>query len=119
MSDWRMDAACRLADAALFDLAEGEERRHFGAITRAHAEALDVCAACPVREQCLAEAKAHCDSGVRGGRILENGRDIGRRYAARPATSAHWAELLIAEDPPFVVNTPVCVDKPGDRKVSA
>lgn len=38
---------------------------------------------------------------------------------ARVTAARVWLDELIAEDPPFVVNTPVCVDKPGDRKVSA
>jgi WhiB family transcriptional regulator, redox-sensing transcriptional regulator len=78
---WRLDAACRDHDPALFDPVEaGETRAH---ITNRLAIALAVCADCPVRAECRTEADDLGDLGVRGGVLLVRAPDT--RKASKPA----------------------------------
>lgn len=62
---WREDAACRGVDGDLFMTSEGY-------YTRSHmSEALAFCDICPVRGECLEDAKIHGDhlTSVRGGLV--------------------------------------------------
>ncbi|MGH9264658.1 MAG: WhiB family transcriptional regulator [Acidimicrobiales bacterium] len=78
--DWRQDAACRDLDTGLF-FPETEEEA---------AQALAVCAACPVREACLEFALiTRQDDGVWGGmtetdrkRLRRRRQEAARRQAA-------------------------------------
>lgn len=78
--DWRLDAACRDLDTAIF-FPESEE---------AVAAAKAVCAACPVREACLEFALiTRQDDGVWGGLDENERRRVRRRRqeAARKAAA--------------------------------
>ena len=77
-NDWRLDAACRDLDTAIF-FPETEE---------AVAAAKAVCAACPVREACLEFALiTRQDDGVWGG-LEENERRRVRRRRQEAARKA-------------------------------
>lgn len=60
--EWRAAAACRDADPELF-FPVGDA----GPARRQERHAREVCAGCPVREQCLRWALAHGAEGVWGG----------------------------------------------------
>lgn len=76
---WRQDAACRELDTNIFFPVTDEEA----------GPAREVCASCPVREECLEFALAtHQDDGVWGGlteterrRLRRRRREAGRRAA--------------------------------------
>lgn len=66
--DWRQSAACRDADAFLFDerlLGESVQQQ-----TARHAEALAICAGCSVVDACRKSAIRGVDEGIRGNRRL-------------------------------------------------
>ena len=79
-ADWRQDAACRDLDTAVFFPETDEEA----------AQALAVCATCPVREACLEFALVtRQDDGVWGGmteterkRLRRRRQEAARRKAA-------------------------------------
>ncbi|HWS44503.1 MAG TPA: WhiB family transcriptional regulator [Acidimicrobiia bacterium] len=80
-TDWFADAACRGADTDVF----------FPSSDAAAAEAKAICAACPVREDCLEHAlEMRPSDGVWGGlTAIERHRMIRRRQkAARRARGA-------------------------------
>lgn len=62
---WRDHIACRNADPTLFDPPEDNER--YPLYPPRAVEAAKFCGECPVRAECLAEAIAMEDHGVRGG----------------------------------------------------
>lgn len=68
---WHEQAACRLADAHLFDPVDRGE----GSVSRV-AVAKGICEGCPVKGECVAEAREHRDSGVRGGVMLDRGKPV-------------------------------------------
>ena len=72
--DWQKRAACRDADAVLFECAGKEEEtvtKSADMVSRErHAEAREYCEVCPVVAQCLGEALMRADSGTRGGELL-------------------------------------------------
>lgn len=71
MSDWQELAACKGRDTDAWFPAP-YDRRAIAAVKR-------VCAACPVREQCLAEAvRDHVDVGVWGGLTVDERRRLRR-----------------------------------------
>ncbi len=80
-STWRQQAACAAADSRLFFGYQGEgqqERR------RREAAAKAICARCPVRQACAADALAHREPfGVWGG-LTESERRALRITGARP-----------------------------------
>lgn len=81
VSAWRVDAACRDLDVALFFPEPGVDAGGAKAI----------CAGCPVREACLEFAIAsHQDDGVWGG-LDENERRRLRRRRQEAARSARRA----------------------------
>jgi hypothetical protein len=82
-SDWRAHAACRDEDPELF-FPTGTTGPLVAAQTRA---ALDVCAVCPVRAECLEEALARIPYGIAGG-LTEAQRDQLKRGRARAARRA-------------------------------
>ena len=70
---WTARAACRGLDTGTFYPATPEQE----------AEALAICATCPVREQCLEQALRDREQyGVWGGTTPEQRRRIARRRAA-------------------------------------
>lgn len=72
--DWRHRAACRDADPEIFfPVAESGP-----ALARAEAEALDYCAVCPVRAQCLAFALDVLPYGIAGGMTAAQRRTLDR-----------------------------------------
>ena len=76
--EWRLDAACRDLDTAVF----------FGETEGEVAEAKSVCATCPVREACLEFALlTRQDDGVWGG-LDENERRRLRRRRQEAARKA-------------------------------
>jgi WhiB family redox-sensing transcriptional regulator len=79
--DWRHRAACRDADPEIFfPVAESGP-----ALARAQAEALDYCAVCPVRAECLAYALDSGEEfGVWGGMTAEQRRDLLRDRPRTP-----------------------------------
>ena len=78
---WRLEAACRDADPAVFcepDHGESQDARR-----ERVAQAKDVCRACPVRLQCLAGALAGGDTHtIRGGMTPAERRMAAQRAAA-------------------------------------
>ena len=77
--DWRIDAACRDLDTAIF-FPETEE---------AAAAAKAVCASCPVREACLEFALiTRQDDGVWGGLTETERRRLRRRRQEAARTAA-------------------------------
>lgn len=82
--DWVMRAACREREPELFDeFPRAPDLYDFGRL----AQALGVCAHCPVRRECLEFGVAHKISGVHGGRMLVAGHPLGgsslqRRFRA-------------------------------------
>lgn len=82
---WWKRAACRSMSPDIFDFGEdrGEKRK------KRINFAKSVCAICPVKAECLADAKAHSDEGVRGGEILG-----GMRAENRAARDPRIAEKL-------------------------
>ena len=81
---WRLQAACRGKDTSIF-FPEDED-------TPADDEAKEICAGCPVREQCLVWAlSTHQPYGIFGGLTTTNRTRVQRRirYAIEhPAYSA-------------------------------
>jgi WhiB family transcriptional regulator, redox-sensing transcriptional regulator len=68
---WQEDAACRDADPALFFATDEEHRR----------EALRLCAACPVRRECLEHALATGEPyGIWGGADEHERRRLARQH---------------------------------------
>lgn len=79
---WVAEAACRTVDPELFftaDLRTGRWSRQQKATID---EAKDVCAGCPVQEQCLAHAMDTRQAGIWGG-TTEGERDALRRTRRR------------------------------------
>jgi len=74
--DWQDLSACLGEDPALFDefLAKpgAEERKRVIAAKK-------ICAACPVRAECLSFGMSNKESGVRGGEYLSLGRVLNVR----------------------------------------
>lgn len=72
--DWRKRAACRDADAVLFEVAGKEDEtptKSADMVSRErHAEAREYCEFCPVVAQCLGEALMLADCGTRGGELM-------------------------------------------------
>jgi hypothetical protein len=93
---WRGRAACRGVDPELFFPAA--ERGPVRAVQVAAAKA--VCAGCPVRAECLAEALARIPYGIAGGltenerRRLRTHNGRGRALAGRDELPAEAAEAL-------------------------
>ena len=78
--DWQMRGACRGMDSALFFHPEGERG---SARSGREAQAKQICASCPVLEQCRAHALAvHEPYGVWGG-LSEAERDVIVRHKDR------------------------------------
>jgi WhiB family transcriptional regulator, redox-sensing transcriptional regulator len=78
--DWQMRGACRGMDSALFFHPEGERG---SARSDREAQAKQICASCPVLEQCRAHALAvHEPYGVWGG-LSEAERDVIVRHTDR------------------------------------
>lgn len=73
---WREQASCIRAEPTMFDSPELADfdggKLKPQSVLRLH-EARRVCLACPVQLECLADALAAKDSGVRGGRLLDRG----------------------------------------------
>lgn len=65
---WRDHIACKTADPALFDPADESER--FRLYPPRAVEASRVCDGCPVSRECLVDALAMGDRGVRGGQWI-------------------------------------------------
>jgi WhiB family redox-sensing transcriptional regulator len=84
---WTARASCgqgRVSPDALF--VEGSAQR----------EVRNVCAACPVRLECLADAlDSRADFGVWGGMTERERRALLRR---RPDVQSWWAELVTGQD---------------------
>jgi WhiB family transcriptional regulator, redox-sensing transcriptional regulator len=79
--DWQIRGACRGMDSALFFHPEGERGP---ARSGREARAKQICASCPVLEQCRAHALAvHEPYGVWGG-LSESERDVIVRRQDRP-----------------------------------
>lgn len=79
-SAWREQAACATADSRLFfgHRGEGQQER-----CRREAAAKAICARCPVRQACAADALAHREPfGVWGG-LTESERRVLRLTGAR------------------------------------
>ena len=82
--EWRSAAACRGTDPELyFPVASGGP-----AYERQVVEAKAVCAGCPVREQCLAEALMRIPDGIAGGLTPAERRQLARGRAAHPVSAA-------------------------------
>lgn len=85
--DWRARAACRDADPEIFfpagDPADPFDDRNL--------DALDYCAACPVRIECLREALVRIPYGIAGGMTAPQRAQyrayVARRTAARTASA--------------------------------
>lgn len=76
--DWRRDAACQGMNPAVFFATDPAGRR----------AALNVCADCPVRTECLEDALSgprNDDYGIRGGTTSEQRRRIHTQRNPRPA----------------------------------
>jgi len=68
---WRAEAKCAGADPALFDPVEGGGRYLSAAAEAGFRQTtLTYCQPCPVWWECLQEARAHRDTGLRGGVLL-------------------------------------------------
>lgn len=77
---WQSKAACLDADPSLFDYPDSDSRYGVKLLN----EAKRICAGCPVRMSCLADAQASLDNGIRGGFVMWQGR-IDQRYSdAKP-----------------------------------
>jgi hypothetical protein len=91
-ASWRDRAACQGQDPAWWVIADGRDMQWL----RDNATAMRICASCPVRAECWADAEAHEDIGViRGGRACPQytggwRRDVRRvrseRRARKPPT---------------------------------
>lgn len=83
---WRLDAACQNEDPGLFHTdGAGEHAKN------AAAKAKKVCAGCPVRAQCLADAHETRDEhGVRGGLTAKERRAGRERPVAACGTRAGY-----------------------------
>jgi WhiB family transcriptional regulator, redox-sensing transcriptional regulator len=86
VADWRRQAACRNADPALFfaETVPGHYHR-IGEPPRYDPEpALQICAACPVRDDCLEHAlRVPEEYGVWGGMTEDDRRSFRRRRSRR------------------------------------
>lgn len=75
--DWRERVACTPAQADLFDELEMADRGRGGNVgIERISQASAICDGCPVRLDCLEDAIASRDSGVRGGLYLEAGEIV-------------------------------------------
>lgn len=80
MADWRRDAACRSVDTALFFPGS--------ATARQTKQAKRICAACPVRDECLTYALTAPEKyGIWGG-LTADERDRKRRRKRRARKEA-------------------------------
>ena len=83
--DWQEDAACRGADIDIFFSLDEDDQR----------QALELCQACPVREQCLRDAIEHREMyGIWGGMQESDRRSIireRRRQERERRKQAHEA----------------------------
>lgn len=83
---WRLDAACLDSDPTLFH-SDGPGSH----ATIAAAKAKAICAGCPVRVQCLADANAVRDEhGVRGGLTARERKDGRPAYIAKCGTRSGY-----------------------------
>lgn len=82
---WRDDALCDPDTAALFDPPRAGEGLRF--IDRLQA-ALALCADCPVKRPCLAEAKTAGLDGIFAGTLLADGKPAVWNPPGRPGTGA-------------------------------
>ncbi|GAB3213290.1 hypothetical protein GCM10027294_43470 [Marinactinospora endophytica] len=86
MRGWRQDAACRDVTPEEMDLFTSTDPAD-------QAEALNWCAVCPVRQQCLSDALAEVDRwSVRGGTTPAD-----RGYDAAGRRIEHWARKVKAK----------------------
>lgn len=71
------------AEPGPFDYAQAivEKRAWLGNLQAVEA-ICDYCIGCPVRQQCADAARAERFSGIAGGRIWKNGKDVSERVAA-------------------------------------
>jgi WhiB family redox-sensing transcriptional regulator len=84
--EWRLRAACRGKDLAIF-FPNGGDR---------HDEAEKTCAACPVRDTCLADALRVLDvHGYRGGTTGDERAAMVANRRGRRATGARMAEDIL------------------------
>jgi len=65
---WQEQAACVGVDPRMFDPPAGHEDA-----TERIDRAINICASCPVRSECLIDARTQRDDGVRGGLLLASG----------------------------------------------
>ena len=80
---WREQAACRTADAALFDDQldlSGELAIHRW---QRHEKAKTICDRCPVADHCLEDAIANRDTGIRAGILVISGHPFGQSRRPR------------------------------------
>jgi WhiB family transcriptional regulator, redox-sensing transcriptional regulator len=84
---WQLEAACRTEDPELF-FPVGQS----GPAKLQVRRAMEICAGCPVRRDCLSDALAAGDtSGVWGGTTEEERRAITRRTGRRRAAAGSGA----------------------------
>jgi hypothetical protein len=95
-ANWRDHAACSLDTAHLFELGPRRPRSPV-LLTADNRQALEICAGCPVRAQCLEDALDEADAWPRiaGGQVVVEGKAgiveafsagesvVGRVHAAR------------------------------------
>lgn len=93
---WQNLAACRGGKVAeLFFAADYEQG---AAKARREAAAVQICAACPVRQACLDHALSFPEpAGVWGG-LTEDKRNTDRRRAKRAQDKARWARRQTQQD---------------------
>lgn len=74
--EWRMHAECTPETAELFFVAPGNGRVGSQHVSAGNRAALEICARCPVTEQCLADALAHPApvGRIAGGQVVGRGR---------------------------------------------
>ena len=80
---WRDRAACRDVEPELFFPAAEDGAARHAQVQAAKA----VCAGCPVRVECLAEALARIPYGIAGGLTEHERRQFGRTHNTRSAQS--------------------------------
>lgn len=106
MGRWAADAACKDADPTWFDLRDRDEPGLDSAeVLRNQVKAAQLCAGCPVRAECLADARANQWVGVWGGRLFGIGSNTleGRTRLDRPRKGVDLVAKYIGD--PALLNT--------------
>lgn len=70
---WWEQAACSSTSTRLFDPPDAEDA---GRARHRLLQGARICAGCPVQADCLIDARANADSGMRAGLLLEHGKVV-------------------------------------------